>query len=769
MTPRARRLVAAVFTTAVVCLAGDAAAATRTVVHVPFKGPRQIEDFQRRGIEIVAFTRLGVDVLADEGQLDYLLSLSYPVSAEPPRDPSMVTGSAALDANLGLYHTFAEMETLITGWETTYPAILDVFTLSPFTIEGRTIYALKISDNVTVDESEPEVLYMGNLHARELMAVEMPLLFAEYLLENYGVDAAVTGYVDTREIFFVPMINVDGHIHVENNHAGESFTWWRLNRRLNANLTYGVDLNRNFGYEWGYDNIGSVATPGAQTYRGTAPFSEPETQAIRDFADTRNFTMWLSYHSYGELLLYPWGYIYADTPEHEVYAALGDSLSAANGYLAGNPASGAIYITNGDSDDWGYGEQATKDKIFAFTPEVNNYDQGGFGPEDTYIQPTFDLNLEMNLLLLKYAANPYQVVGPYRPAQYAVSEPWANAVHRLSWTASDPADPNPIDHYEIESCESPSWVADAGLSLSLWNNAGFSSASGHTGAGYASGSGNNLNRSLTMIQPYVVDASSDTLSFWITYDIEPDYDYGYVEVSTDGGGSWTTVEGNVTTTYDPHGWNLGHGITGQSGGWVFASFPLTAYTGQEVLVRIRYVTDGGLVEPGMTVDDLFPVASCAGVSSTATANADTTLDVTPIAVATYRYRVRGVDGEGHVSLWSDAEDYAVATLTAAGEPLRFHTRLGANYPNPFNPETRIPYVVGGPATGGGAERVTLRVYAVTGALVATLVSGERPPGAHEARWEGTNDAGQAMASGIYFARLVVGNDAPATRKLVILK
>jgi len=760
------RLVVAV--SVAVCSLVSTAQAARWTVLAPYKGPKQIEDFRARGVEVITFTREGVYLLADDRQLDYLLSQRYPVSAERMDGPA--AGAAALDADLGLYHTFAEMESTIGYWEATYPSILEVFVIG-YTIEGRRIDALKISDNVTVDEDEPEVLYMGNLHARELMAVEMPLLFAEYLLTNYGSDATVTGYVNDREIFFIPMINADGHVYVENNHGGSPNGWWRLNRRYNiSNGTYGVDLNRNFGYAWGYDDHGSSPVPGNIIYRGSAPFSEPETQAVRDFVESRNITMWLSYHSFGELLLYPWGYYLGDTPDHDVYSALGDSMSAANGYLAGNSKSGAIYITNGDSDDWGYGEQGTKNKIFAFTPEVNSNEEGGFGPPDTLIQPTFDLNLEMNMLVLKYAANPYQVVGPYRPAQYAVTEPYSNAVHRLSWSAADPADPNPIDHYEVEACETPGFTTDDGSMLSLWDNTGFTVATGHTGSGYYSGSGDSINRALTMLRPYVVDATSDTLSFWIDYDIESDYDYGYVEVSGDGGGAWTPVAGNITTNYDPHNVNLGNGITGSSGGWVFATFPLTDHLGEDLLVRIRYVTDQALTAPGMTVDDVGPVATCVDVSTVASSVTDTTLDVTPTSVATYRYRVRGIDAEDQPSRWSNVEDYTVATLTAADEPLRFRTQLGANYPNPFNPATRIPYVVGGRTGGGGTEQaVTLRVYDVGGALVATLVDGMQAAGPHRATWDGTDDAGRTVASGIYFARLVVGGSAAATRKLVLLK
>ena len=543
----------------------------------------------------------------------------------------------------------------------------------------------------------------------------------------------------------------------------------RKNRRDNLNFTYGVDLNRNYGFEWGHDNIGSSPNTSSDIYRGTGPFSEPETDAIRDFVNSHEFIAWFSYHSYGELLLYPWGYYYGNTPDHAVFEALGDSLVAENGYLAGNPASGAIYITNGDSDDWGYGQQVSHPKIFAFTPEVNSGAQGGFGPAETWIQPTFDLLLPMNMKLLRYAANPYEVVGPWQPTQYATQAPYGNGITRVSWTAASPSDPNPTTHYEVEACLDPSFYTDTGSPIIVdWVMDGFSyTLAGLSGAGYHSGNADNISHTMLMRRPFLVDAASDTLTFNITYDIETDYDYGYVDVSNDGGATWTPIEGNITTTFNPFGNNRGHGITGASGGWVSAEFPLTGYAGQEIMVRLAYFTDQLFTGTGFTVDDIAPVATCASEETFATANPDTTYDHVPGSAGLWRYRVHAIDAQGHASMWSNARDRDVTTVTAADAPRAYRTDLGANYPNPFNPSTQIPYVVGG--RGAQTTRVTLAIYSVTGARVATLVDDARRPGTYLARWDGANERGAPVPSGIYFARLAVDGGPALTRKLVLLK
>ena len=749
---------------AVLLTLSAAAAAGTSVVHIPLKGPAQIEQILNRNIEILTFTRDGIDVVADDKQLGFLYSQNYPVTVVAAAGAQRA--AADLDANLGMYHTYTEMESVLTDLETTYWEIADLSVIGT-SIEGRNIYLLKVSDNVVVDEDEVEVLYMGCHHAREIMSVEIPLLFAKYLLENYGVISEVTTYVNTREIFFIPMINPDGHVYVQNNHSGDWWTWWRKNRRLNADMSYGVDLNRNYGFAWGYDDVGSSPTPSSDVYRGTGPFSEPETAIIRDFVEGREFTIWLSYHSYGEMLLYPWGYIPAFTSDHNIYAALGDTLTESNGYAPGNFATGTIYSVNGDSDDWGYGEQSTKDKVFAFTPEINSSAEGGFGPPDTMIAPTFNKLLRMNMLVLEYADNPYRVVGPNPPVMYAIQSPYY-PIHTLHWSSDDPGDPNPVAYYEVERCKNPAFVTDEAEVLSPdWEFDGFTLGStAYTGShGYYSGAGDNLLQTMTTKRPFVVSVLSDTFEFWASYDIETDWDYAYVDVSTDQGMTWTSIPGNITTTSNPYGNNRGHGITGDSMGWVYGVFPLTAYVGQEIAVRISYSTDGAVVEHGIDVDVIHPVPTCETVDVVATSLTDTLLQVIPDEIATYRYRVHGVDVESHNSGWSGTETITITTLTSADAPLSYTSRLGQNYPNPFNPTTRIPYVVGGAVRDGRSRPVTLRVYSVTGRLVATLVDEEKAPGIYEAVWDGTGQ----LASGIYFSRLKVGGNDVFTRKLVLLK
>ncbi len=276
------------------------------------------------------------------------------------------------------------------------------------TLEGRDIYVVKISDNPDVDEDEPEVLYDALTHAREPQGMMTIIYFMYYLLENYGVDPEVTYLVDNRELYFIPVINVDGYLYNQTiSPSGGGM--WRKNRRVNSDGSRGVDLNRNFGFQWGYDDIGSSPTPSSETYRGTAPFSEPTTQAIRDFCESRHFVNALNYHTYSNLLILPWGYIPQETPDSLIFRQFGRDMTAVNNYTWGI-SSDIIYSVNGDTDDWMYGEQTTKNKILSMTPEVGS-GADGFWPPQSRILPLAMENVQMNLYLAWAAGGFVGLVG----------------------------------------------------------------------------------------------------------------------------------------------------------------------------------------------------------------------------------------------------------------------------------------------------------------------------------------------------------------------
>ena len=154
---------------------------------------------------------------------------------------------------------------------------------------------------------------------------------------------------------------------------------WRKNRRLNNDGSYGVDLNRNYGYFWGHDNAGSSPNPMSETYRGPAPFSEPETRMVRDFCRAHDFSLALNYHTYGNLLIYPWAY--SDQSAHPYLPWLAQTLTGFNRFKAGTTTETVGYAVNGSSDDWMHGEK----DIFSYTPETGPGTYGFWPPADTIL------------------------------------------------------------------------------------------------------------------------------------------------------------------------------------------------------------------------------------------------------------------------------------------------------------------------------------------------------------------------------------------------
>jgi len=188
------------------------------------------------------------------------------------------------------------------------------------TEEGNLIYYVKLSDNPDLDESEPEILYTALHHAREPVSMSQMLYFMWHLLENYGQDQEITKLVNSRAMYFIPCVNPDGYLYNQKtNPAGQGF--WRKNRKEDTDGV-GVDLNRNYGYQWGYNDTGSSPLWGSETFRGENAFSEIETKAIRQFCIDHEFHIALNYHSHGDLLIVPWGYSSLNTVDSSLFCAM---------------------------------------------------------------------------------------------------------------------------------------------------------------------------------------------------------------------------------------------------------------------------------------------------------------------------------------------------------------------------------------------------------------------------------------------------------------
>lgn len=349
-----------------------------------------------------------IEVIADEQQLDKIHKLG--LSSEPIIDDLEAFEQQLRTSNyFDPFHSYEEMVQEMQQLQNDHPDLAMMQSLGK-SWEGRDIWAIKISDNVSIEEAdEAEALFMANIHAREMITPEIIMYFMHWLIDKYNLEARATYLVNHRQLWLIPTINPDGRVYVFTGTYNPGWLSgpiaWRKNKRDNNNNhmfdSYydGVDLNRNFGYMWGLD-VGSSSDPGSDVYRGPYAFSEPESQAIKNFVEAHRFVISLSYHSYGRWWIFPWGYtsIEPDTPDHPQFVALADSCVAYNGYTPAN-GNDFSYLVSGDTDDWLYGEQGTKPKIFAFTPEVGSSAEGSFWPDTSLIPKLIDENMGPNIFM----------------------------------------------------------------------------------------------------------------------------------------------------------------------------------------------------------------------------------------------------------------------------------------------------------------------------------------------------------------------------------
>ncbi|WP_406479422.1 M14 family metallopeptidase [Streptomyces platensis] len=368
-----------------------------------------VDEVHARAVVITATRAQAAEVR----QLGYTLRTlpAPPKAAASPHKPRVND----FPAGYTNYHTYDEATKEIDALVAKHPDILSKQVIGT-SHEGRNILALKLSKNVTKDEQEPEVLFTAHQHAREHLTVEMSLYLLNEFTSKYGSDSRVTKMLDSREIWIIPDLNPDGG---EYDIAAGDFRSWRKNRQPNAGTSeVGTDLNRNWDFKWGCCD-GSSTEPGDETYRGPSAASAPEVQVVSKFVHGRNvggkqqITAAIDFHTYSELVLWPFGFTNDDTgpgmtqDEHDTFATLGKNMAATNGYTP--EQSSDLYITDGAIDDWLWGDQ----KIFAYTFEMfpSSFGSGGFYPKDSVIPKETSRNREAVLQLLETADCVYRVIG----------------------------------------------------------------------------------------------------------------------------------------------------------------------------------------------------------------------------------------------------------------------------------------------------------------------------------------------------------------------
>ncbi len=803
--------------------------------------------------------------------------------------------------SMGGYYTFTEIVASLDSMYAHFPNLITQKFSIGTTHEGRTIWAVKISDNPNVSENEPQVGYDALIHAREPQSMATLMYFMWSLLENYGSDPNATYLVNNREMFFVPCLNPDGYEYNRSTNSGGG-GMWRKNRRNNSG-SYGVDLNRNYGYQWGYDNSGSSPDPTSDTYRGPFAFSEPETNSLKIFINTKRMMTYLNMHSYQNAYLYPWGYIDLACPDAPTYLEYCAAMASYNNFVYGTGSQILGYNSNGSARDWLYGEQTTKNKIFGYTMEIGS-SSDGFWPQQSRIFPIAQASLGANMYnafvageFVKYKGadfhqqffnpgdqvtmNPilknfglstgYNIqatltslsqyvtvqsasvqadsitarseVTVAAPFQFTISTlaPLAEEIKLLVTTSLNGTElskdtvklfigtavykfvdttNNPSIFWTITATptSSPKWEATTTSFVSSPNSYTDSKSGNYVA---------NATVTMTLSSPInLTNSTSPKLSFWTKYDIEANWDYGQVEVSSNNGSTWTALAGRYTEpgtgSFQPPGQPL---YDGTRADWVKEEMNLNNFIGQNILIRFKLRTDGSQHKDGWYVDDIavyeyaiVPVELVSFIGRFDNGNVElnwttsseknnlgfeilrstenqefekigfvkgngTTTEIqnysfvdnaeqlpthnhnlNPTLILPLKYKLRQVDLDGSFSY---SNEIAIE-VDDNSTPKEF--KLYQNYPNPFNPTTIISYQL---STSGN---VTLKIYDVLGNEVATLVNEEKEPGVYHTQFSldpsGLNSPfsilNSQFPSGVYFYQLRAGNFT-ATNKMLILK
>ncbi len=383
--------------------------------------PEQRTKVARSGAAIDSVEEHGVVVITATGaEVDRLRAQGFDVRELPRHVTTTDVAPFDFPAKDANYHNYTEMNAAIDRAIAAYPSLVSKRVIGK-SYEKRDIVAVKISDNVAADENEPEVLFTHKQHAREHLTVEMALYLVNTFTSQYATDARIKGLVDSREIWIVPDVNPDGG---EYDIATGNYRSWRKNRQPNAGSTaIGTDTNRNWAYKWGCCG-GSSGTPSSDTFRGARAESTPEVKVVADFVRSRNvggtqqIKASIDFHTYGQLIMWPFGYTYDDLApglnkdQHDTFTTIGRSMAASNGYTPQQASE--LYITDGGIRDWLWGSQ----RIFAYTFEMypGSDGAGGFYPPDEVIPAQTARNREAVLQLLERADCPYEAIG--KEAQY---------------------------------------------------------------------------------------------------------------------------------------------------------------------------------------------------------------------------------------------------------------------------------------------------------------------------------------------------------------
>jgi carboxypeptidase T len=665
------------------------------------------------------------------------------------------------------------------------------------TWQGRPIWGLRLGRALEGPDERPVVFLNALTHAREPEGMQTVFRFVDDLLAKYDTDGFARYLLDQRVIYICPVVNPDGYARNQATYPGGGGVWRKNARDNDADGVWfesvdGVDLNRNFGYQWGYDNVGSTSAVSAETYRGPSAVSEPETAAQRDLIVALAPVSGISFHTAGGYFLHPWGYVAQAPADSAAFDEWDDEATLGAAYLAG-PTARTLYATNGDFNDWCYGDTLLKPRVFSWSPEVGTQTDG-FWPGPSRIVPLAEENLRKCYTVTALA-------GPYvRIESHALAEGTLDAGHlahlglRLRNRGLAATPPN---------LAATLVALDEGVTVCDAAAVAWPALAARTSADAEGG------RTFLLMA-----ADTVTPGRRVRFEARFRADGGYYSRDTvelrlgtptvlaaeacDGLADWTSSGGWGVVSNDPSHPDryLNDSPSGAYAnsanlrlarkGRLDLSAGVHAWVRLEARWFLEQNYDGTLVEASLDSVSWTPLAGRAttpGVNPPQPAGApiyqatrrlwqDEWLDLSPFAGpagSAVCLRLRTVSDAGtrydgfsldslRVLLYDPATQPAPA---AVGPPALAGLELAAPWPNPARSIAHLGFSL------PGAGAATLTVHDVQGRRVRTLAGGPRAAGRYVMAWDLRDDGGRRVAPGLYLVRLS-GDAGVRTSRVVAL-
>ncbi|MEO0123794.1 MAG: M14 family zinc carboxypeptidase [candidate division WOR-3 bacterium] len=735
--------------------------AQEMIVRVYVPTWQELQKIPGKPLEIAA-GRYGewYDLVVDRNGLDRVIASGLPYEV------TIYSLELEKEKVRGNYLNYTQIVDSLRRFVQNYPALCKMDSLPLRTYENRWIYGVKISDNVHLDEFEPNFEIDGCIHSREWATPQAVLFFADSMLRSYNVVPEITEIINTTQIYCIPVLNVDGYVYDWQYYQGG----WRKNREPFGGAI-GTDCNRNYsgacngdvdGY-WGAADEGQVSHyPSDQTFCGAYGFSGDEVRAHAMYIRQRNITTGFSLHSYGEQVMWPWGYKAAGTPDAALYNAKGNYMASmmqrVNGgtYTPGQSYNNP-YPTCGNTRDWVYG----------YNHYVNGLSALFYGSEigTAFYEPVANLDFISRQVfkaakyLAGFADSLILVAEGVVPPPRIVPIDTVTPNFTIVWHPKNTYDNHPTQ-WELVRLSNPSIKTDSlesGTGRWLLQGYRISTAQSHSPTrSLWSGDSANMNYAATTIHPYLVQPG-DSFTFWCRYTLENNYDVTVVEVS-ENTKEWFSLD---TTRF-----------TGSQTSWIRKAYSLANWVGKSVYFRFRTMYDGSAQSGGFYVDDISPVCFFNNINVISNSITDTTYTFSNHPLGEYYYYVRGYNTTWGWGDYSCLEKLFVSNV-GVGDKTKYDKTGEISLtlqPNPFKNQCVIKFQFpNNSAFRETQSEISLIVYDVSGRVVKSfnLESGILNQ-VSSIVWDGKDNAGKKIPAGIYFIHLNTG-DLSKIEKAILLK